>query len=175
MKQTQDINFETLHTDQRPKASDAVKNRILIADDDALVRGSLAAVLESEGYAVDEAANGFEAVSRAAHTSPALVLLDLNMPKMDGWRAFAQLERVRPLVPIIVITARPHQYPEAARLGVDAFMEKPLNIPILVRAIKHLTSEEENERARRITHPAFVTRLLDATDSEGSNLQENRG
>ena len=39
MKQTQDINFETLHTDQRPKASDAVKNRILIADDDALVRG----------------------------------------------------------------------------------------------------------------------------------------
>jgi DNA-binding response OmpR family regulator len=92
-------------------------------------------------------------------------LLDWNMPKMDGWTAFAKLDRVRPLVPVIVITARPHQYKEAVQLGVDAFMEKPLNIPILVRAIKRLTSEDESRHVRRITNPAFVTRLLDSADS----------
>jgi CheY-like chemotaxis protein len=150
---------------QQPKAPNALHNRILIADDDSLLRGSLVAVLESEGFVVDEAGNGIEAVSQAVHHFPDLILLDLNMPKMDGWTAFAKLDRVRPLVPIIVITARPHQYKEAARLGVDAFMEKPLDIPILVRAIKRLTSEDENGHVRRITNPAFVTQLLGRADS----------
>jgi DNA-binding response OmpR family regulator len=68
-------------------------------------------------------------------------------------------------LPVIVITARPNQYPKAVHLGVDAFMEKPLNIPILVRAIKLLTSEDENHHVRRITNRAFVTQLLSGTGS----------
>ena len=134
--------------------------RILVADDDAMVRAALAALLESEGYAVDEARNGIETVARAIEHSPDLVLLDLNMPQLDGWRAFVQLDRVTPLVPVIVITARPHQYKEAVRLGVDAFMEKPLNIPVLLRAIKRLVSETPEQHVSRVTSRAFVTRLL---------------
>ena len=152
-------------TAPKPNASKAVHNRILIADDDALVRGSLAAVLECEGFTVDEAANGIETVTRAIETRPDLVLLDLNMPHWDGWRAFIRLDRVTPLLPVIVITARPNQYQKAVQLGVDAFMEKPLNIPILVRAIKRLTSEDENRHVRRITNRAFVTQLLGNTGS----------
>jgi CheY-like chemotaxis protein len=144
----------------KPEARSTFRKRVLIADDDPLVRGSLAAVLESEGFLIDEAESGLEAVSRAVHNFPDLVLLDLNMPKMDGWAAFARLDRVRPLVPVIVITARPHQYKEAVRLGVDAFMEKPLNIPNLVRAIRRLTSEDEKRHAQRITNRSFVTHLL---------------
>jgi len=141
---------------------------VLIADDDSLVRGSLAAVLESEGFVVDEAQNGFEAVTRAIEHQPNLVLLDLKMPEWDGWTAFSRLDRVTPLVPIIVITARPNQYEKAVRLGVDAFMEKPLNIPILVRAIKRLTSEEEERHFRRITNPAFTTELLRSPPPDAS-------
>ena len=137
-------------------------SRILIADDDALVRGSLAAVLESEGFVVDEARNGIEAVTRAIAHVPDLVLLDLNMPHWDGWTAFSQLDRVRPLLPVIVITARPNQYEKAVKLGVDAFMEKPLNFPILVRAIKRLAHEDEHRHVRRITNRGFVTQLLDS-------------
>ncbi|MFO1513822.1 MAG: response regulator [Verrucomicrobiota bacterium] len=139
-------------------------NRILIADDDALVRGSLAAVLESEGFAVDEAQNGIQAVTHALEHKPDLVLLDLNMPHWDGWTAFSQLDRVTPLLPVIVITARPNQYPKAVQLGVDAFMEKPLNIPLLVCAIKHLTAEDEQRHVRRITSRGFVTKLLSARE-----------
>ena len=149
----------------QPNASKEVHNCILIADDDALVRGSLAAVLESECFVVDEAQNGIEAVTRAIAHTPDLVLLDLNMPHWDGWTAFSKLERVIPLLPVIVITARPNQYQKAVHLGVDAFMEKPLNIPILVRAIKLLTSEDENHHVRRITNRAFVTQLLNGTGS----------
>lgn len=149
----------------KPEPNSATHKRVLIADDDPLVRGSLAAVLESEGFLVDEAENGIEAVSHAVHHYPDLVLLDLNMPKMDGWAAFARLDHVRPLVPVIVITARPHQYKEAVRLGVDAFMEKPLNIPNLVRAIKRLTSEDEKRHTQRITSRSFVTRLLQSDNT----------
>ena len=62
------------------RAAQPAHNHVLIADDDSVVRGSLAAVLESEGYVVDEARNGIEAVTHAIEHAPDLVLLDLNMP-----------------------------------------------------------------------------------------------
>ena len=139
--------------------------RILVVDDDNAVRESLASVLESEGYLVSEAVSGMEAVSRAIEDYPDLVLLDLNMPHCDGWTAFGLLDKVTPLVPVIVITARPNQYETAVRLGVDAFMEKPLNIPILMRTVKHLTTEDERRHVGRITNPGFVTQLLDHNDA----------
>jgi CheY-like chemotaxis protein len=149
-------------------------NHVLIVDDDQTVRGSLAAVLESEGFKVDEAGSGVEAVHWATHQQFDLVLLDLNMPRGDGWTAFRQLDQVAPLLPVIVITARPNQYPEAVRAGVDAFMEKPLNIPVLVRAIQRLTNEDEAHHVSRITNRAFVTKYLGSTDSGHPQFSENR-
>jgi two-component system, OmpR family, response regulator len=135
--------------------------RILIVDDDALVRSSLAAVLHCEGYEAYGADDGRAAIKSAIEHNPDLVLLDLNMPNMDGWTAFTKLEETRPLIPVIVITARPNQYKHAVKLGMDAFMEKPLNFPVLLRAIRKLTYESEDRRTKRITNPGFVTRLLD--------------
>ena len=144
----------------RPNASNGMHKHVLIVDDDPGVRSSLAAVLKSEGFEVEEAGDGAEAVARATNHAPDLVLLDLNMTRMDGWTAFTQLDRVRPLVPVIVITARPNQYEQAVQLGVDAFMEKPLNFPVLLRAIHKLTHEAEEVHTRRITDSDYVTRLL---------------
>ena len=139
--------------------------RILIVDDDALVRASLAAVLHCEGYEVYGAEDGYAAIGSAIDHHPDLVLLDLNMPNMDGWVAFLKLENACPLVPVIVLTARPHQYKHAVKLGVDAFMEKPLNFPVMLRAIRKLTYESEDRHTRRITNPGFVTRLLQCGNS----------
>lgn len=165
-----DIGAQSLSPREEPVSANPLKSsrrkeeerpsRILIADDDDLVRGSLGAVLESEGYVVDEARDGHEAVQCAISHSPDIVLLDLNMPGWDGWTAFAQLDRITPLVPVIVITARPNQYEKAVKLGVDAFMEKPLNLHILLRAIQRLVSEASDRHFRRITDRGFVTRLL---------------
>jgi CheY-like chemotaxis protein len=138
----------------------AAARRILVADDDVVVRKSLADVFASEGYVVDEAQNGLEAVKCAIVHAPDLILLDLNMPQWDGWTAFSQLDRVTPLVPVIVITARPNQYEKAVRLGVDAFMEKPLDFPILLKATARLLRESPQAHLKRITDRKFVTRLL---------------
>lgn len=143
-----------------PNAVMVATKRILVADDDGMVRAALADVLESEGYVVDEAHNGIAAVTRAIEHSPDLVLLDLNMPHWDGWTAFSQLDRVAPLLPVVIITARPHQYDRAVRLGVDAFMEKPLDFPVLLEAIASLLKEHSEVRTKRITHKGFVTRWL---------------
>lgn len=147
--------------------------RILIADDDDLVRGSLAAVLESEGYSVGEACDGYEAVRHAIDHLPNLVLLDLNMPGWDGWAAFSQLDRVRPFLPVIVITARPNQYEKAVKLGVDAFMEKPLNIQVLLRAIQHLTSEGFSRSWRSSKNRPFVTQLLGGPSQRGATVGDS--
>jgi CheY-like chemotaxis protein len=144
--------------------------RILVADDDAMVRAALAGVLESEGYLVDQAPNGIEAVTRAIERSPDLVLLDLNMPHWDGWKAFARLEQVKPLLPVIVITAQPDRYEQAVALGVDAFMEKPLNIPVLLGAIKHLVNEQREDRLGRIADRAIVTHLLQSGEESAIAL-----
>ncbi len=140
-------------------------HRILIADDDPFVRGSLAAVLESEGFVVDQAQNGIEAVTHALGHTPDLALLDLNMPNWNGWRACCQLDQIRPLLPVIIITARPNQYPKAVELGVDAFMEKPLNLPLLIEAIRQLTDQDKTHQVRRTTNRAFVTQLLGSPES----------
>ena len=151
----------TAESPARPHVRSALgPKRVLIVDDDALVRSSLAAVLECEGYEVFGASDGSSAVKAAIEHHPDLVLLDLSMPNMDGWTAFNKLEQTRPLTPVIVITARPHQYKHAVRLGVDAFMEKPLNFPVLLRAIRKLTFEPEERHTRRITDRHFITRLL---------------
>ncbi len=147
-------------TAELPGTCTAAQKRILVADDDPVVRGSLVAVLESEGYEVDEARDGIETVTRAVERQPDLVLLDLNMPQWDGWTTLSELDRVTSLLPVIVITARPNQYEEAAGFGVDAFMEKPLNFPVLVRVIKRITSEDRNQHIARIANTTFATELL---------------
>jgi DNA-binding response OmpR family regulator len=153
--------------EERHRASPPSK-RILLADDDASVREMLGRVLESEHYKVILAKDGNEAAAKSVSGEPDLVLLDLNMPDRDGWSAFRFMNAAHPLRPVIVITARPNQYPQADQLGVDALMEKPLNLALLLRTIRSLLSEPEPQRARRVTDRSFKTAFL------GSRPQHQR-
>jgi CheY-like chemotaxis protein len=78
------VSTPTPFSRPQAKAAKPVHNHVLIADDDPTVRGSLAAILESDGYVVDDASDGIEAVTRAIQHEPDLVLLDLTMPHADG-------------------------------------------------------------------------------------------
>jgi DNA-binding response OmpR family regulator len=130
--------------DPAPDASD--KAVILIVDDDATIRESLAAVFRSEKYRVRVAENGRVAVRRFLECSPNLILLDLNMPDVDGWKAFEVMARLAPYVPVIVITARPNQARRAAEAGVDMLLEKPLDIPTLLETVRKLLATPETSR-----------------------------
>ena len=124
--------------------------RILLADDDAGVRGSLSAVLVSEDYVVIPANDGQQALELAASAPIDLVLLDLNMPRKNGWDTFERLTVEHPLLPIIIVTARPNQLFTAVGAGAGALLEKPLDIPTLLRTIRWLLAESAETRLARL-------------------------
>jgi len=123
---------------------------ILLVDDDPGVRGSLQEVLVQEGYEVIPANDGQEALERIASSSIDLVLLDLNMPRKNGWDTFERLSADFPLVPVILITARPNQLFTAVNAGVGALLEKPLDMPVLLQSIARLLAESVETRLARL-------------------------
>ena len=134
-----------------------MKKRILLADDDPGVRESLAAALRSEGYAVLPAKDGQEALDMVSVSEVDLVLLDLNMPVKNGWDTFERLSTENPLTPIIIITARSNQLFTALAAGVGALLEKPLDIPTLLKTMSALLAESAEVRLARMTghHTGF--------------------
>jgi DNA-binding response OmpR family regulator len=130
-------------------------NKILLADDDASIRQALGEVLMSEQYEVVLAATAAEAAAKFVVEQPDLVLLDLSLPDRDGWEVFDAFGDGHSWVPVIVITAKSHQQQRAAGLGVDALMEKPLDIPLLLDLVRIYLAENKTERVRRLTRPDF--------------------
>jgi DNA-binding NtrC family response regulator len=134
--------------------------KILLADDDEEVLAALNDVLRSEGFEVIMAKNGREAIKHFHEGHIEIALLDLNMPIKGGWETFERLTTIHPLLPIIVITARPEQYPLAVAAGVGALMEKPLDLPLLLETIEELLNEPIEQRLSRLTGKRPITRYL---------------
>lgn len=112
---------------------------ILVVDDEPLIRWSLRERLTAAGYEVREAETGLEAVDAFAERSPALVLLDLALPELDGLGVLRSVRRMRPLCPVIVMSA--HDSPgsgagaRALELGAACFLTKPFDFDALVKLV----------------------------------------
>ena len=144
------VTFEAFGPVTQPKAMKPGKCKILLVDDDPAIRQILQRLLEEEDYLVLTAANGVEALELAKVTKFDLVLLDLNMPFKDGWETFKQFSTKNPLLPIILITARPNQFFHALASGVGALLEKPLDFVKLFHTIRDLLEEPAEFRQARI-------------------------
>ncbi|HSH70180.1 MAG TPA: sigma-54 dependent transcriptional regulator [Deferrisomatales bacterium] len=104
--------------------------RILIVDDDPALRRTLELILIRDGYTVETAADGAAGVELGTAGEVDLVLLDLRLPKMDGFDVLRELKRLRPTLPVIVITAHDDMETaiEAIRLGALDHLGKPLDL-----------------------------------------------
>ena len=122
-------------------------NKILIADNEKIVRALIRKILENEQYEVIEAVNGDEAVKSAKKENPDVILLDVKMPVMDGVTACRKLKTDEKTknIPILMITAMNETKMEAIKAGVDDFINKPFDpeeVSIRVKSmlkIKNLT------------------------------------
>ena len=123
---------------------------LLLVDDDPGVRDSLGGVLVSEGYVVVPAEDGQRAIDLARTNPVDLVLLDLNMPVKNGWDTFERLTAEHPLVPIIIVTARPNQLFTALAGGAGALLEKPLDIAELLQTIQRLLEKSQADHLARL-------------------------
>ncbi len=123
---------------------------ILIVDDEESVRKSLADVMRDEGYEVMTASSGKEGIDALAETQPALALLDIAMPEMDGIETLRRFKEIRPDLPVIMVTG--HGTIEIAvkttKMGAYDFLVKPPELQHLTLVVKHGIEEsrlrEEN-------------------------------
>lgn len=148
-RQEEEFDAEEIHPEPSPAGATS-RRRILLVDDDAGVRGSLGNLLVSEGFLVIPAVDGLQALELIKTTAIDLVLLDLNMPRKNGWEAFERLSADYPLVPVIIVTARPNQLFTALGAGAGALLEKPLNIPTLLHTMEQLLAEPAETRLARL-------------------------
>jgi two-component system, chemotaxis family, chemotaxis protein CheY len=116
--------------------TEATTAPILVVEDDADIRETIAAILEMEGYVVVLASNGEEAITAMAYRKPSLVLLDMRMPVLDGW-GFARVLHERGVkVPIIVMTAAQDAGRWAREIGAQGFIAKPFDLSDLLYQVE---------------------------------------
>jgi CheY-like chemotaxis protein len=116
--------------------------RVLVVEDDAGIRQVLREALAMEGYDVREAPDGAAALAALAAWRPDVIVLDLMMPVMDGWRLRAELlarPELREL-PVIVVSASRHLDARTAELRAAAVLPKPFDVDRLIAEVERLAS-----------------------------------
>jgi two-component system chemotaxis response regulator CheY len=116
---------------------------VLVVDDSSSIRQRVSAALEGAGFEVLAAVDGIDALAKIPGTSLALIIADLNMPRLSGLDMISRIrsdERTKHL-PILVLTTEgdPELIAEARKLGVKAWMVKPFKPELLLSAVKKLT------------------------------------
>jgi CheY-like chemotaxis protein len=114
--------------------------QVLLIEDDADIRETIAAVLELEGYSVDTVSNGSEALTRlSGGYRPGLILLDLMMPVMDGWefRRKQLLDDDLARIPTVVLSGDASVTKKAHSLGVAHSLGKPITIDALLGMVRN--------------------------------------
>lgn len=118
---------------------------ILVVDDDPSILATIREFLELEGYTVEVARNGAEALDSISRLLPSLVLLDMRMPVLDGW-AFARQLRERGIsLPVVVMTAAWSARSWAEEIGADAYLAKPFELLDLLDIVERYRREPSTD------------------------------
>ena len=117
--------------------------KILVVDDDSLQREMLTGFLKNQGFDVESASDGGEALRKFADSSVQLVLLDHRMPDMNGDEVLARMKEINPFIRAIMITAygAVKTAVNVMRLGADDFFEKPVDLPELLEKIHSIEQD----------------------------------
>lgn len=136
--------------------------RILLADDEDRIREMIIEYASLEGYDIDEASDGVEALQLFKQKAYTVIILDVMMPKMDGWTVCREIRKASQ-VPIIMLTARGEEYDKlfGFELGVDDYIVKPFSPKELLARIKVIIrrssqTDGENIKTERVTVEGLV-------------------
>ncbi len=135
--------------------------KVLLAEDDQLIRDGLAEILEREGYQVIHAADGEAALALFSSATPDFVCLDIMMPKASGYEVCKAMRAARPTVPIIFISAKSEEIDKVVglELGADDYIVKPFGVQEVVARIRAVT-----RRCFSATHESTTATVLHMGD-----------
>lgn len=117
--------------------------RILIVDDEILIRNVIKEYLKLENYTYDEASNGVDAINLVKNNSYDCILMDIMMPKLDGYSAIKEIKKICD-AKIIVLSARTEEFDKLSGfdLGIDDYVTKPFSPKELIARIKAVTKRD---------------------------------
>lgn len=123
-------------------------NTILIVDDQPGIRRLLMEVLTEEGYTVVTAQNGYEGLQKAKELEPALILMDMKMPGMDGIETLRELRKVGQAGNVIMMTAygELELVNQARELGAYAYITKPFDIIALCDMVSNHINDDKHDQ-----------------------------
>ena len=124
--------------------------KILAADDEEIIRSSLQTILTKNGHDVILAVDGEEALNKAKTCGCELVLLDLEMPKINGYEVLKQLRTINPSLPIIFLTASGETQKiikSIAQYKLNGFIEKPFTPEEVLDIVSKATKKKPEEQA----------------------------
>jgi DNA-binding NtrC family response regulator len=122
--------------------------RILIVDDDESIRKVLKTILEEEGYRIDTAANGKEAIRKSYKKFYNLALIDIRLPDMEGTKLLKRIKETMPKMRKIILTGYPsiQNAIEAVNQGADGYIVKPFDMDKVLTTIKEQLKKQEEEK-----------------------------
>jgi CheY-like chemotaxis protein len=119
---------------------------ILVVDDDHSLRKTIQMMLEEEGFVVQTAADGEEAVEQAISQRPALIILDMGLPLLDGGEVAAQVRTYYGgKVPVVLMTADGRAEEKSRRIGAASYLRKPFDIEDLIQMVEQTLEEQQEE------------------------------
>ena len=126
------------------------KFKILVVDDDAVVRNAFSSILVSRGYEVITAADGYAAINAAVSNQPDLIFLDLIMPNMDGFKTLTELRNMSRTaqIPVIIVTARTDAATliKALKIGANDFISKPFMQSDVIRKTHDMLTRDDPKK-----------------------------
>ena len=149
------------------------RSRILIVDDDESIRNTVKIILEDEGYSVDLASTGNEAIKMTEKTAYNVALLDIRLPDMEGVELLKLIKDNVPRTRKIMVTGYPSMQNAITALNknADAYLVKPVDVEKLLNTVKdQLRQQEEEKNFSEMKVAEFIETRVKEISVETSNL-----
>jgi DNA-binding response OmpR family regulator len=143
------------------------QRKVLVIDDEAMIRKTVRLACEKEGYAVQEAENGAEALAKVESFRPDLILLDLMLPDISGFDVCRDIRRSGTKVPILILSAKTEEIDVVVGLeiGADDYIVKPFRPrELLARIAAHLRKSRQEEERESDGRMVFRDLVIDANE-----------
>src|SRR5437660_1463766 len=150
--------------------------RVVVIEDEPAIRRGVVDVLHATGYQVTEAADGARGLEQASRSGVGLVLLDLLLPKRDGLSVLAELRKVRPTLPVIILTARGSEDDRVRglKMGADDYVVKPFSARELLARVEAVLRRSVG-RAADVQGARLGRALIDFQRREVRWSEQERG
>lgn len=132
--------------------------KILIVDDEELIRSVIKEYAKLEKYEVDEAEDGLEAIEKCKNNDYDLIIMDIMMPKLDGYQAVKEIRKTKN-TPVLMLSARGEEYDKLLGfdLGIDDYVQKPFSPKELMARVKAILKRTKNDNDKKV----FGTLVID--------------